>query len=148
MPVSSHHWGYREPRRWTPPPAPILWSDPGFFCCACKPTLYGSLHPEAGSCIVAEIPNVEDQMKRNLLIGSAFVATIAVLGVGSSVLGRKAQASGVEAPRFEVDPMWPKPLPNHWLLGNTIGVSVDGQDHIWIIHRGGSLERMENYAAA
>ena len=25
----------------------------------------------------------------------------------------------------------------------TIGVSVDAQDHIWIIHRGGSLEAME-----
>jgi DNA-binding beta-propeller fold protein YncE len=58
------------------------------------------------------------------------------------------EASAVQAPRFEVDPMWPKPLPNHWLLGMTIGVSVDAQDHIWIIHRGGSLERMENYAAA
>ncbi|MBI3665230.1 MAG: hypothetical protein HY236_03230 [Acidobacteria bacterium] len=42
--------------------------------------------------------------------------------------------------------MWPKPLPNHWLMGNTIGVSVDGQDHVWIIHRGASLERMETYA--
>jgi DNA-binding beta-propeller fold protein YncE len=42
--------------------------------------------------------------------------------------------------------MWPKPLPNHWILGMTIGVSVDAQDHIWIIHRGGSLERMEKYA--
>jgi len=86
-------------------------------------------------------------MKRNLLIGSAFVATIAVLGVGSSVLGRKSQASGVEAPRFEVDPMWPKPLPNHWLLGNTIGVSVDASDHVWIIHRAGSLEPKEIYAS-
>ena len=44
------------------------------------------------------------------------------------------------APRFEVDPMWPKPLPNHWVIGMTIGVSVDAQDHIWIIHRQGSLE--------
>jgi len=26
---------------------------------------------------------------------------------------------------FEVDPLWPKPLPNHWLLGWTIGVWVD-----------------------
>src|ERR1041384_2996360 len=75
-------------------------------------------------------------MKRNLLIGSAFLATIVVLGVGSSVLGRKAQASGVEAPRFEVDPFWPKPLPNHWLLGNTIGVTVDSQDNVWLVHRG------------
>jgi len=31
--------------------------------------------------------------------------------------------------------MWPKPLPNHWVQGNTIGVSVDSRDHIWIIHR-------------
>ena len=44
------------------------------------------------------------------------------------------------APRFEVDPLWPKPLPNHWIMGQTIGVSVDAQDHVWIIHRAGSLE--------
>ena len=37
---------------------------------------------------------------------------------------------------FEVDPFWPKPLPNHWVLGSAIGVSVDAQDHVWIIHRG------------
>jgi DNA-binding beta-propeller fold protein YncE len=89
-------------------------------------------------------------MKRNLYLGTAFVAILVALGVGSTILERRAavQAAGVQAPRFEVDPMWPKPLPNHWLLGMTIGVSVDAQDHIWIIHRGGSLERMENYAAA
>jgi hypothetical protein len=39
------------------------------------------------------------------------------------------------APRFEVDPFWPKPLPNHWVLGSTIGVWVDTDDHVWIIHR-------------
>src|SRR5437868_1865808 len=55
-------------------------------------------------------------------------------------------AATVQAPRFEVDPMWPKPLPNHWVMGATIGVSVDAQDHIWIVHRPGSLERMETYA--
>ena len=89
-------------------------------------------------------------MKRNLYLGIAFFALLIGLGVASIVLERRAavEAAGVQAPRFEVDPMWPKPLPNHWLLGMTIGVSVDAQDHIWIIHRGGSLERMENYAAA
>ena len=40
------------------------------------------------------------------------------------------------APMFEVDPLWPNPLPNHWLLGSTIGVGVDSRDHVWIIHRG------------
>ena len=41
--------------------------------------------------------------------------------------------------------MWPKPLPNHWVLGQTIGVSVDAQDNVWIIHRAGSLEAKEIY---
>jgi DNA-binding beta-propeller fold protein YncE len=50
------------------------------------------------------------------------------------------------APVFEVDPFWPKPLPNHWVLGSTIGVSVDAQDHVWILHRPGSVE--DNFKAA
>ncbi|HET9426138.1 MAG TPA: hypothetical protein VFO55_12255 [Gemmatimonadaceae bacterium] len=41
----------------------------------------------------------------------------------------------VQAPRFEVDPMWPKPLPNNWVLGNVIGVGVDSRDHVFIVHR-------------
>ena len=84
-------------------------------------------------------------MKRNLWVGAAFIALLGALAVGSIVLGKRAvvQAASVMAPRFEVDPLWPKPLPNHWLLGQTIGVSVDAQDHIWIIHRAGSLETGE-----
>ncbi len=54
--------------------------------------------------------------------------------------------SPVLAPKFEVDLTWPKPLPNHWILGATIGVSVDAQDHIWIIHRPNSLEPGEVHA--
>ena len=89
-------------------------------------------------------------MKRNVYIGVAFSTLLIALAVASTVLEKRAAVAGagVQAPRFEVDPIWPKPLPNHWLLGMTIGVSVDAQDHIWIIHRGGSLERMENYLAA
>jgi DNA-binding beta-propeller fold protein YncE len=84
--------------------------------------------------------------KRNLWVAGAFVATVAALGIGSSVFAKRAQAAGVVAPRFEVDPMWPKPLPNHWIMGQTIGVSVDAQDHVWIIHRAGSLEPGEVHA--
>ena len=47
-----------------------------------------------------------------------------------------AQESVPNAPLFEVDPFWPQPLPNNWLLGSTIGVSVDSDDHVWIVHRG------------
>jgi NHL repeat len=88
--------------------------------------------------------------KRNLLIGITFMAVLAMLAIGQKVLENRvvAEAAGVQAPTFEVDPLWPKPLPNHWILGNTIGVSVDAQDHVWIIHRGGSLEPKEVYATA
>jgi hypothetical protein len=44
-------------------------------------------------------------------------------------------ADPVQAPVFEVDAYWPKPLPNHWVLGSTIGLSVDAEDHVWILHR-------------
>ncbi len=88
---------------------------------------------------------------RQLRVGATFTAIVVVLGVGSVVLEKKVTAFSVatrQAPKFEVDPMWPKPLPNHWVMGNVIGVSVDAQDHIWIIHRQGSLEAMELYGVA
>jgi len=86
-------------------------------------------------------------MKRNFYNATAFVAVAGVLGIGSAVLRTRAvQAAAVQAPRFEVDPLWPKPLPNHWILGQAIGVSVDAQDHVWIIHRGTSLDPGEMHA--
>lgn len=60
----------------------------------------------------------------------------------------EAQAgSTVQAPRFEVDPTWPKPLPNNWVIGSAIGVAVDAQDHVWIVHRPDSLQANERAAA-
>src|SRR5215468_4568057 len=89
-------------------------------------------------------------MNRHRRTGALFVAVFVALGIVSLVLDHfaRVRAAGVMAPRFEVDPMWPKPLPNHWVLGNAIGVNVDANDHIWIVHRQASLEAMENYAAA
>src|SRR3954451_21050589 len=87
-------------------------------------------------------------MTRRIVIATLFVTAVAALGAGSVVLDRRAAvaAAGVQAPRFEVDPLWPKPLPNKWSLGQTIGVSVDAQDHVLIIHRAGSLEPGEVHA--
>src|SRR5262249_12832523 len=87
-------------------------------------------------------------MKRNLYVGATFLIVLSTLVVASFVLQKRVavEAAGEMAPRFEVDPLWPKPLPNHWILGQTIGVSVDAQDHVWIIHRAGSLEPGEVHA--
>lgn len=73
------------------------------------------------------------------LVGVAFVVLLGALAVAERVLDQAvaAQTRGaVQAPRFEVDPMWPMPLPNHWVLGNVIGVWVDERDHVWVVHRG------------
>src|SRR6266566_3766525 len=66
-------------------------------------------------------------MKRNFYIGAIFLALVAALAAGSVMLEKKTTAEGAEvlAPRFEVDPLWPKPLPNHWVQGMSVGVSVD-----------------------
>jgi DNA-binding beta-propeller fold protein YncE len=87
------------------------------------------------------------------MIRAAFVVVLGVTAATCSpaetttaVASDQPAAAGTDAPDFEVDPFWPKPLPNHWVLGSTIGVSVDDQDHIWILHRPGSVD--DNFKAA
>ena len=86
--------------------------------------------------------------KRTLLVGAGLVASITALAGASNALDSlNAQNVGAAdmAPMFEVDPFWPKPLPNHWILGSTVGVGVDSRDHVYIIHRGATTlnERTE-----
>ena len=76
--------------------------------------------------------------KRDLYIGTSFLAVAVVLGVVATTLDRRVAAQArdaVQAPMFEVDPLWPKPLPNNWVLGNAIGIAVDSTDNIWMINR-------------
>jgi hypothetical protein len=79
-------------------------------------------------------------------------AVIALTIVGLFVTQRMLDASAshaaaVMAPSFEVDPMWPKPLPNHWILGNVIGVGVDDRDHVFIVHRADTFDSTTEIAA-
>ncbi|MDH5235358.1 MAG: hypothetical protein OEW77_10395, partial [Gemmatimonadota bacterium] len=76
------------------------------------------------------------QAKRTLVTVTVLGATIALLAVGQSQLSASLARQAVQAPAFEVDPLWPKPLPNGWILGSTIGVGVDSRDHVFIVHRG------------
>ena len=75
--------------------------------------------------------------RTTLLLTGALGALILTLAVGQSRLAADLAQPAVQAPVFEVDPYWPKPLPNGWVLGSTIGVGVDARDHVFIIHRGG-----------
>jgi DNA-binding beta-propeller fold protein YncE len=77
------------------------------------------------------------QRKRARLVGVTLLGLLVVLAGAQALLERAvAQQDSVMAPRFEVDPLWPRPLPNHWVLGNAIGIWVDHEDLVWIINRG------------
>src|SRR5437667_23358 len=70
--------------------------------------------------------------------GPAVVVALAVVGLGASILPFAARAQpGAEGrvPQLRVDPAWPKPLPNRWLMGQASGVAVDAQDHVWVLQR-------------
>src|SRR5262250_1866409 len=89
-----------------------------------------SLQPKGGR------PMARKPEKRNFVVGAAFAAVLGVLAACQAILDQVGGGGPtVIAPMYEVDPLWPKPLPNHWVLGMTIGVWVDDDDHIWIIHR-------------
>jgi len=76
--------------------------------------------------------------QRSFVNAAVLTASVVGLCAGVSMLQftATAQDAMVEAPIFEVDPLWPKPIPNEGLLGMTIGASVDAQDNVWIVHRG------------
>jgi DNA-binding beta-propeller fold protein YncE len=86
--------------------------------------------------------------KRNLWTPLGLAAAIGLLGYGQWLLEPAADAATEAAPMFEVDPLWPKPLPNHWLLGSAIGVGVDSRDHVFVIHRRQSFNTRTEIGAA
>lgn len=87
------------------------------------------------------------QDSKKLVVVSATTVAIA-LGWAAieATASARAQQQTVQAPRFEVDPMWPKPLPNNWVLGNVIGVGVDAKDHVFIVHRHDTVNEQEGGA--
>ena len=67
----------------------------------------------------------------------------ALIGLALSL----SAAAAAEPPRFQVDPFWPKTLPNRWIMGQAAGVAVDAQDHIWVVQRPRTLTDDEKAAS-
>lgn len=86
--------------------------------------------------------------KKALITAGILGAVIITLFVGQSRLSASLAQPAVQAPAFEVDPFWPKPLPNGWVIGSTIGVGVDSRDHVFIIHRQQTLNARTEIGAA
>ena len=65
----------------------------------------------------------------------SFVAACIVLSLAVGVLGT-APAEAQEAPRYELDPLWPKlPFGDGWLTGGLGGMCAGGGDRIFILNR-------------
>ena len=88
-------------------------------------------------------------MKRSpLLLRSGTALALVVLSAPACVPEDSAATPVAEVPLFEVDPFWPQPLPNHWLMGSVIGVGVDSRDHVFVVHRPASLNPRTEVGAA
>ena len=75
-------------------------------------------------------------LRISAILGTATVLLASFL-LGQNHLNQAVSAANNErlAPKMVVDPFWPQPLPNNWILGATIGIAVDSQDHVYIVHR-------------
>jgi hypothetical protein len=84
-------------------------------------------------------------MKRKsvFFLGAACFALLVVTGVGLLTGGQTVSAQA--APAYRVAPLWPTPFPDDsWVIGSVSGVTVDSQNHVWVLHRGNdSLEGNE-----
>src|ERR1700693_2434088 len=58
-----------------------------------------------------------------------------------------AKPRAPEVPLFRADPSWPR-IPNNWVFGEVSSVSVDAQDHIWVLQRPRTLRPSEKAMAA
>jgi hypothetical protein len=89
--------------------------------------------------------------KRTLLAGAGMAALICLINVpmlpGEGTAAAQGASGDIMVPKFEVDPYWPKPLPNGWVLGQAVGLSADKNDNIWVVHRPFALEQKESYSA-
>src|SRR5216117_2526631 len=87
-------------------------------------------------------------MLRRTIVLPALTLTLLVLArlLTGGLTDRSAAASESLVPRVEVDPFWPKPLPNNWLMGQAAGVATDRRDHVWVIQRPKSLTEDERGA--
>ncbi len=86
--------------------------------------------------------------------------TVAIAGVAPSVLpgafkvlDTDAQTTVVAAPRFRVDPFWPKPLPRdpetgrYWVTGEVAGNAFDSRDQLYTVNRRNLIDTEQRNAA-
>ena len=81
-------------------------------------------------------------MKKSADRGVRLAVVVAVaLAAAGLFVGVGAQQPA--APRYKVDPDWPKPLPNKWKIGGVVGLGIDQNDNVWVYQRPTDLTSLE-----
>jgi len=73
----------------------------------------------------------------------AAILSALVLALLATACAGPAATTADAAPSFQVDPSWPQPLPNRWILGQVSGVAVGPDDRIYVLQRPRSLTEDE-----
>jgi hypothetical protein len=68
------------------------------------------------------------------LVATSVCASV-IAAAAAIAVAQAPAATRASVPVFEVDPTWPAPLPNNWVLGPVSGVGIDTRDHIVLVQR-------------
>src|SRR5579862_850200 len=82
-------------------------------------------------------------MKVQSRLGVGFLATL-VVGAAAWIAMPLAAQSPAGEQNLHVDPYWPKQLPNNWMLGHVVGISIDSKNNILVTHRPNSHPAAKN----
>jgi len=72
-------------------------------------------------------------------------ATIILCFVWAAAAALPARAQ--DKPLYKVDPFWPKPLPHKWIMQQVPTLTVDKDDHVWVLNRSRQIMPDENGAS-
>ena len=74
-------------------------------------------------------------MYRTRFVIALVIAVLVAIGCAQPGLKGAAPQGATDGPKFVVDPSWPKPLKENWIVGQSAGLYVDNRDHVWLYHR-------------
>ena len=79
-------------------------------------------------------------MDRNITHQMITGTCAAALAITLAILCALTLNAQGNPPKYEVDPSWPRPLPDKWVTGAISGVCTDAQDHVFIVNQGNLTE--------
>ena len=90
---------------------------------------------------------MKGRIRAGVVLTAVACIALATLEFDAAASRAQSRAAAPQAPTFQVDPAWPK-VPNSWQFGQVASVSVDSQDHVWVLQRPGTLAPEEKARAA